>query len=160
MLFAKRDSHVFVRLEGRATHALGTDFDHFLTRLWASGDFVEIVIDLTATTSLDSTILGFLARIAKWMHQHRRCAPTLLCSSDKIAATVHAVGLDRLVSVVPQHSAAPENLQDVPTVEATRNEKARAILAAHRELMSLNERNASEFKSVVDCFERELREQP
>jgi anti-anti-sigma regulatory factor len=158
IFFASRASKVFLRLEGRATHALGADLDQVITRLCARGDFTEIVIDLTAATALDSTMLGLVAKVAKWMHLHRQRAPTLLAASDKIAATVRGVGLDRLVNIVTQQVDAPGDLHEAPTADVSRDERARTILAAHQELMSLNARNASEFKSVVEFFEQELRD--
>lgn len=154
--YARHDANVFVRIEGRGTHVLGPDLDHFLTGLCARGDFAEIVVDLTAAEALDSTMLGLLARIAKWMRLQRPGTPTLLCAGDKIAATIRGVGLDRLFTVVTQSAAVAPELSAVPSIQATATDRARTVLAAHRELMALNAENASQFQSVVEFLERDL----
>ena len=156
LFYARHGANVFVRIEGRGTHVLGADLDRFLTDLCARGDFAEIVVDLTAAEALDSTMLGLLARIAKWMRQQRQCAPTLLCPGDKIAATIRGVGLDRLFTVVMQSVTPAPELSTVPSAPATATDRARTVLAAHRELMTLNAENASQFQSVVEFLERDL----
>lgn len=154
--YALHEANVFVRIEGRATHVLGADLDHFLTGLFARGDFAEIVIDLSGAEALDSTMLGLLARIAKWMRQHRQCAPTLLYAGAKIATTIRGVGLDRLFTLTMQSASPAGGHSALPQIQADRTERARLVLAAHRELMTLNAENASQFKSVVEFLERDV----
>lgn len=158
ILCARHGADVFLRLEGRGTHLLGADLDHFLTDLCTRGDFTGIVVDLTATEALDSTMLGLLARIAKWMRRERKCDATLLGADDRIAATIRGVGLDRLFTLAERPAAAAPALSAIPAAAASQADRARMVLAAHRELMELNAENASKFRSVVEFLERDLRQ--
>jgi anti-anti-sigma regulatory factor len=156
ILCARHGENVFIRIEGRGTHVLGADLDPFLADLCARGDFAGIVVDLTAAEALDSTMLGLLARIAKWMRRERKCNATLLCADDRIASAVRGVGLDRLVTLTGSSTPAATALGEIPTASTDQTDRARMVLAAHRELMELNAENVSKFRGVVEFLERDL----
>ena len=156
ILYARRGGHLFIKLEGKITHLLAPEFDAFIEKIVAAGSFDELVVDLAATTSIDSTGLGLLAKSAKVMLRVHQKSTTLVSGSGNIAEALRGVGLDRLFSIVGVSSVPDADLRRIPGADVAREDRARTILEAHRELMALNEKNASEFRSVVEFLENEL----
>ena len=74
---------------------------------------IRIIVDLTATTFLDSTALGVLIGAVKRLRS-RSGALAIVNTDENIAKTFEITGLDQIFTILP-----------------TRDEAARAIDAAH-----------------------------
>lgn len=157
--FARQDDLLCIRLEGRITFALAPAFTDFIGHIFARDDWKGIIVDLTATTSIDSTNLGLLAKIARLLRQRRDQSLVVISANERINATLHSVGLERLMTIVPPAGPAiGGGLADLPPGDASRDAQTRVILEAHRELMALNEKNAAQFRTVVEYLGRETPE--
>jgi anti-anti-sigma factor len=158
ILFARKDSLLCIRLEGRTTFALGPGFADFIGQIFARDDWTDIVVDLTGTTAMDSTILGLLAKIARLQRQRRDQSPVVISSNNRITATLRNLGLERIMTIVAPAGAPTGDLTQVPAGDAKKSEQARVALEAHRELMALNDKNAAQFRTVVEFLEKETQE--
>jgi anti-anti-sigma factor len=155
IFFARKDGLLCIRLEGRTTFALGPGFTDFIGQIFARDDWTGIVVDLTGTTAIDSTILGLLAKIARLLRQRRDHSLVVISSNSRITLTLRNLGLDRIMTIVAPAGAPTADLTKVPAGDANKSEQARVALEAHRELMALNKKNATQFRTVVEFLEKE-----
>ena len=129
----------------------------FLSRLLkvvCSGPVPQgFVIDLTQTESLDSTSLGLLARIAKWMQQGGGEKPVVVSTNEDINDVLVSIGFDEIFTIVQSEIGKAESVQVIPLENGERAELPDVVLEAHRALMALNEENRRGFREVVELLE-------
>ncbi len=153
--YAERDGVCVIRFEGAISYTLGPALDHFLDDLFARGERSTILVDLTATESIDSTGLGLLARIANFVRRRDGTKPVLFSVRPDINAVLSSICLDDvfvLCDRIPDVAAD----QALPAGDPTETELAQTVLDAHRLLCEMNDANRATFQSVVDAFERDL----
>jgi len=153
--YAERDGTCVLRFQGAISYTLGTALDRFLDDLFARGDFRKILVDLTGTESIDSTGLGLLARIAKFVRRRDGERPLLFSSRPDINEVLSSICLDE-VFVLCDQVPEVDTGQALPSGNPSETEVAQTVLDAHRLLCEMNDSNRAMFQNVVDSFEREL----
>jgi anti-anti-sigma factor len=156
LLFAECRNTLVVKLQGRMGYSVSADFDRFVDEVFACPGFDAVLVDLTDTTAIDSTNLGLLAKVAKNARQKLKQRASLVSTNEEITEILLNVGLDKIFQLVEHSDVAPDALESVRTGSSSEAEMARTMLAAHELLAELNERNACEFKDVVEFLRREL----
>ncbi|REH36904.1 anti-anti-sigma factor [Paraperlucidibaca baekdonensis] len=117
-----------------------------------------VLIDLTATESIDSTALGLLARIAVVLKQRGLGRPVLLCINPDIERILLSMGFNTVFRMLHTTSALSSGLDELPSSgDISEDAVAQQVIDAHRTLMSLNESNSQAFRSLVDALESEKR---
>lgn len=141
-----------LKLVGEVRYTLGADLDRFIDSAFAGGQCQEMLIDLTASASIDSTSLGLLAKIANLLRDKGHKA-TIVSTNPDIDRTLETVGFDQVFNVL--HEDVASNCEDfsVPTASSSKDQMADVILRAHRVLCALNKENREMFQSVVDALE-------
>ena len=128
--------------------------------------FRAVVIDLQSTENLDSTTLGCLARLSIRVKKLNQRVPTLICDSDNLKRVLSSMGFQDVFMIVDLEAYAALSLPALPegielpagTDLAMESTRAR-VIAAHKELMTMNELNAETFKDLVTALEQEECEQ-
>ena len=128
--------------------------------------FRAVVIDLQSTENLDSTTLGCLARLSIRVKKLNQRVPTLICDSDNLKRVLSSMGFQDVFMIVDLEAYAALSLPALPegielpagTDLAMESTRAR-VIAAHKELMTMNELNAETFKDLVAALEQEECEQ-
>ncbi len=153
--YAKRDTIYVVKFVGDIRCTMSCALDEFLNRLFARGDFDRIAIDLTETTTIDSTNLGLLAKVANFMHGRFHRKPLLISTNDDVNAVLESMGFEDVFEICQCdgncHLGDAELLQ---IDEPSRTAMARTMLDAHRTLSDLNDYNRQEFKSVIGALRK------
>ena len=130
----------------------------FLSSVIAAGEVEDFLVDLTEATGMDSTALGLLAKTTKYTLERFNRKTVLLVTDGDMDRTLESVGFEKVFLVVHATGQCPTGLESISEVEESDKEWAVTVLAAHRELCSLNEENASTFKAVVECLQESLGE--
>ncbi|MEZ4269252.1 MAG: STAS domain-containing protein [Myxococcota bacterium] len=160
--YAKQDGVCVLKLIGDIRYTTGPaavisrSLDTFFDKLFATGGFQDVVVDMTETTAIDSTNLGLLARLYTWMEEHGGRKPTLVSTNPDVTRTLESVGFDKVFNVVGERLAATGELTKLPLVEGTQREMLQLILEAHRRLMEMSEDNAEMFAPAVALMDAEL----
>ncbi len=157
ILYAKKDKYYFIKLIGNLRFDIGADLEALIDAVFADPDMENVMLDLTESEYFDSTILGMLAKAANLMFEKNKQKVTVLSTNNNINYLLSGIGLDEVFIVVDDCDYSPETFQDAPNIDSTEAELAIAILNAHRRLRSLNEKNAEEFKDVVELLEQEAK---
>ena len=145
-----------LKFVGQIRYTIGPALNKFLRQLSADPKPLGFLIDLRDAKTIDSTCLGLLASIAKWMTACGAPQATLLSTDEDINELLFAVGFDDVFDLVDESGHAVLYGQELGLTDSTEAETARIVLAAHRELMALNDDNKERFHDVVSMLENEL----
>ena len=116
----------------------------------------SFIIDLTEADSMDSTALGFLAKIAIHTQNQFQFKPTIVCYSDDINRIMQSMGFAKIFVLSEQPIEAIENMSELSCDATDENNLRLQVLDAHRTLMGLNHSNFLEFHDLVEALEGEL----
>lgn len=157
ILFNESDHRIFIRLTGDVRHTISSGFQDLIRRyLTDSGTIEDVLVDLSEAHYLDSTNLGLLAQVARYMIRRYQRKATLICSNPDILTLLETMGFEQVFWIVQSTDSPPEDMHEACRVSLDAREKGRLMLDAHRALMAMNAKNAATFRSVVELFEKEL----
>ena len=159
-------THV-LRFHGDVRVSQCASLDAYCDRMLRDPSFHAVVVDLQSTENLDSTTLGCLARLSIRVKKLNQRVPTLICDSDNLHRVLSSMGFKDVFMIVDRAAydalslpALPDGIE-LPAGTDLAMESTRArVIAAHRQLMAMNEQNAETFKDLVAALEREDCEQP
>jgi len=144
----------YLRLIGDIRYPLAPSFDQFLQNIFATTKPQEFIVDLAATDAIDSTNLGLLVKLARFMGKQ----PVVLFSPrEDINQILISMGFDqffRLVTYLPE--ASTQNAVQIPLTETNPTELGQTILEAHRALIEMDARNELAFRDIVRYLEQEI----
>ncbi len=158
--YAEYEGVQALRFIGEIRYTQGPSLDRFLKKFCFGPAPKGIVIDLTETECLDSTSLGLLARIAKWLQKIGAPRATMVSTNQDINDLLHSVGFDEVFNISRAAVGEPENAETLKLEETGGAELKAVILEAHRTLIALNRRNREEFQDVVNLLEQETESSP
>ena len=158
-------THV-LRFHGDVRFNQCASLDAYCDRMVQDPAFHAVVIDLQSTENLDSTTLGCLARLSIRVKKLNQRVPTLICDSDNLKRVLSSMGFQDVFMIVDLEAYAALSLPALPkgielpagTDPAMESTRAR-VIAAHKELMTMNELNTETFKDLVAALEQEECEQ-
>jgi anti-anti-sigma factor len=152
------DFHV-LHYFGRVDYTLAPAIERVAGRLLEDRAAPDLLFDLSAATLLDSTNLGLIARLAERVRQHAEGRPVIVSRNDDINAVLASMGFDEIFDIVGDHpalAAAPAAGEEPITAgPPSKSELHATMLAAHRALVSLNDKDRAEFEGVVAWLEAE-----
>ena len=156
--FAKDGNKVYFKLTGALKYTSCSHFDAFLDDFISHASEVEsVAIDLTEATFLDSTNLGFLAKIAQFMLDKNGSTTTIYSTSKDVNQTLRSVGFDQVFNLVDGKSDLSNIFGEIEADKFEKKDKTIMMLDAHRCLMNINEKNQQTFKDVVSLMEQSLK---
>ena len=155
-LYTKYNNIYFIKLIGNITYPISNDLNKFLDRIFMSKDFENIVVDLTQTEQIDSTNIGLLAKIAKFMFDNFNKKTTLISTNKNITQLLVNMGFNKIFIIIDKPCDLDDNLEKIPHIQENEKEMARTMIEAHSNLMQLNEKNRELFQDIVDCLKREV----
>ncbi|PXX97412.1 STAS domain-containing protein [Halomonas sp. LBP4] len=148
------DSGVFVlKLCGDVRLTLCATLDSQAQQLSRTPGLRAVMIDLRETTNVDSTALGFLAKVAMAVQGKLEQPPTIVADNPDVQRMLDVMGFSRYFTLVEAPITEPCELSDLPEVPADEEGLRHRILEAHRILMHMNEHNREEFQSLVEMLE-------
>ena len=156
ILYARMDDACVIRFVGDIRYTLSAALDAFLDKLFAEPALQRIIVDLRATTSIDSTNLGLLAKIASFVRGRFGGKPALVSTRADINRILDSVGFSDIFEWVADCPNPGEHASEVHPVQVSEEMTGRTVLEAHRILCALNERNLEMFRDVVEGLESEL----
>ena len=153
-LKAAFDAGVFVlKLCGDVRLTLCATLDNEAQRLADMPGLKTVIVDLREATNVDSTALGFLAKVAMAVQGRLEYPPTIVADHPDVRRMLDVMGFSRYFTLVHAPIAEPDDLAELPQVEADAQGIEARILEAHRILMRMNEHNREEFQPLVELLE-------
>ena len=141
---------------GRGTFKLAVGFRTWIEQLIGSTTVRTVMLDLSKCTGLDSTFMGLMVTLA--IQSKKRFALLVVNANQQHHALLDGIGVMRVWRYVD--TAVPEmnwtNLADVVSGSVVLDSATRElIVAAHKTLMAVDERNIPKFKDVVELMQAE-----
>lgn len=153
-LKAAFESGVFIlKLVGDVRLTLCATLDHQAQMLADTPGLRAVMIDMRDTTNVDSTALGFLAKVAMALRDRLEQPPTIVADKPDIRHMLEVMGFARFFTLVEQPIIETEALEELPELQADEEDLRQGILEAHRILMRINEHNRQEFQPLVEMLE-------
>jgi anti-anti-sigma factor len=161
ILVGDHDGVYVIRFEGDVRVTLCGSFDHYLEAMLKDPKFVSVLVDLSDAIAIDSTSLGVLARLSIGVQQSNQRLPTLVCTAPDILRILVNMGFDDVFAIVDEKFHTEQNLAELPLAsDIAEDEMRERVIAAHKILMSMNERNENTFRDLVRALETEGQAQP
>jgi anti-anti-sigma factor len=155
LLVAEKDGVHVLKFVGDVRVTLGPTIDAFLTSLLSTEDFRSVIIDLTETEGIDSTSLGFLAKISIGAKKSFGIIPTIISTNDDITRILLSMGFDQVFLIFKEPMTSSVTLGEVPVENLPEGDLRKKVLEAHQVLMQLNESNRDTFKDLVIALQKE-----
>lgn len=161
ILVGDHDGVYVIRFEGDVRVTLCGSFDHYLDVMLKDPQFVSVLVDLSDAIAIDSTSLGVIARLSIGVQQSKQRLPTLVCSAPDILRILLNMGFDDVFVIVDENFNTDQNLAELPLASDISEDEMRArVIAAHKVLMGMNEKNERTFRDLVSALETEGQVQP
>lgn len=142
-----------VRLSGDVRLNLCSTLERYVEEFLSKGGFHNVIVDLETAEGVDSTTLGQLAKISILCRDQFDITPTISSPNPSITRILLSMGFDQVFHIVD--SAIPdEACFEKWATESMDEECAREqVIEAHKVLMSLNHKNETTFRELVDTLE-------
>ncbi|MGY4878364.1 STAS domain-containing protein [Vreelandella aquamarina] len=150
------ESGVFVlKLCGDVRLTLCATLDSQAQRLAQTPGLQAVMIDLREATNVDSTALGFLAKVAIAVKGRLEQPPTIIVDNSDVRKMLDVMGFSRFFTLMntPLQQPLPDVNEELPEVPADEQGMRERILEAHRILMHMNEHNREQFQPLVEMLE-------
>lgn len=152
------NSGVFVlKLCGDVRLTLCATLDTQAQRLAETPGLQAVMIDLREASNVDSTALGFLAKVAMAVKGRLEQPPTIIADNPDVRQMLDVMGFARFFTLMEAplrpSSTLNSSMQDLPAEPADEEGLRTRILEAHRILMHMNEHNREQFQPLVEMLE-------
>lgn len=155
------ESGVFVlKLCGDVRLTLCATLDAEAQRLADLPGLRAVMVDLREATNVDSTALGFLAKVAMAVQGRLDDPPTIIAEHPDVRRMLDVMGFARYFTLLEAPLTEPAELDELPHVEADESGIQQRILEAHRILMHMSEHNRHEFQPFVELLESQRVDAP
>ena len=159
LLVAEKDGVHVLKFVGDVRVTLGPTIDAFLTTILKTEDFRSVIIDLTETKGIDSTSLGFLAKISISAKESFGIVPTIISTNDDITRILLSMGFDQVFLILKEPLESSVSLGEVASSDISEQELRNMVLEAHKVLMQLNDENRDTFRDLVVALQQEQDQQ-
>lgn len=162
ILYAELDGIYVVHPVGNVRYTISRGLDKLINRIQEDENARDIIADLSETAFLDSTNLGLLARLASMAFKKFQRHPQLISCNHNINMVLESMGFKQIFNIsdnwptaIPEDQALEEvDIDQAPTFGVA------DLLAAHRQLSEMNEKNAETFHDVIELLASEECPQP
>jgi anti-anti-sigma factor len=155
VMYARRGDTWVLRFVGPVRYTAAHALDRFIDDVLEHEKPAAIHIDLNAATSIDSTGIGVIAKIANAVDPPGK--PVIFSSNPEINEVLTNLCIDEVCTIVEGGIDEPVD-SAIPATTPTERELAGTVLQAHRLLCELSEDNRAAFKDVVDALKHDLGE--
>ena len=145
----------YVKIIGRATFSMAPDFKSFVEKQMEL-KLQDVWLDLKKCESLDSTFIGVITNLTIKYSENSVTHLKLLNLSEHLIKILKTLGLLNVLTISNSKSEEEISFEDVKKTDNSKKNIALTMLEAHEMLSSLNEKNALEFKNVVEYLRKEV----
>jgi anti-anti-sigma regulatory factor len=164
--FLREGETIFFKFKGNLKYSMGSKFDAFLDKFLESGgacmgSFNNIIIDLSEADFIDSTNLGFLAKIADFVDEkyNKNKKVTIYSPKEDINTILESVRFDEVFLLLKENikNSGAEFKEINGDISKKDRDMATMMLEAHQALVKVNEKNADAFCDVIDLLQESVK---
>ena len=155
--YAENEGTYVLKLSGEVRLNLCSSLELFLDRMFSEPDFKSVIIDLSATDTIDSTSLGLLARLSIHAKKTFGLTPVIISTQEDITRILMSMGFDSVFNIVERLEGLESLNLALHTIGCDsadeQTAQAQRVIDAHKVLMSMNEENQKAFGELVSQLE-------
>jgi len=160
VLYAQHEGLVVLKFVGQIrlgdSYGASAALNNFLDELFEKGGFDNVLVDLTEAESIDSTNLGLLAKVTRFMQEKHGRKASIISTNPDINAALDSVGFTAVFNIFKEPLKTPVDLQALREAGEAESDFSVMVLGAHKALCDLNEKNRETFKNLIEIFEKEV----
>jgi len=149
------DNASYVRVVGRATFNLAPDFKNFVDRQMEN-KLQDFFVDLQECESMDSTFIGVITSLTIKYSVDGSNYLKIFNLSEHIKKILNTLGLLNVLCISSTANDEGVSFTDAEKAVSSKKDLTLTMLEAHETLSAINEKNALEFKNVVDYLRKEV----
>ena len=153
--FAENEGTYVLKFLGEIRLTISSSLESFLDNMFNDHEFCSVIIDLSETSTIDSTSLGLLARLSIQARKRFNLVPIIISTKDDINRILTSMGFDSVFVIVREFDGLIKlPMNDLPAECSSEPATQERVLQAHKVLMSLNEENRKAFNELVTQLEK------
>lgn len=152
--YAENKGSYLLKFVGDVRVTLCTTLSNYINRIFAKPGLQSVILDLTEAKAVDSTTLGFMAKVAIYANS-KGVTPVMITDDPSMIRLVESMGFDEIFKI---HGQLPDNLEtlkELSCVSSSTDETRQQVIESHKILMSMNNKNMHAFSELVKALERE-----
>lgn len=156
ILFAIHEGFCVLKLRGTLTFRNSACFISFLKATINKSSIKNVIFDLQDCEYLDSTIIGIIAITANSISKGKHRKPVISSAPPQIRTILETMGFDKGILLKDEENVNVAEMNALPESPASLSNYAAIVLEAHKALMSMNDKNKSLFRNIVDSLENQI----
>lgn len=159
LFIGKYDATFIFKAEGRLTQKSLWNANTAVQKCMDDSSVMNVLVDITQCSYMDSTILGILARWAIAFRKTHASPPFLIgLEGNPLESIFRLMNLTTLFRGVDRMEGLEKSVlaKLIFSEQTTAKEYAEHLLSAHETLAELSLDNAKEFAAVIHCLRAEL----
>lgn len=152
--YAECKGNYLLKFSGDVRVTLCTTLKKYIERIFGADDMESVIVDLREAKAVDSTTLGFMAKVAIYAND-RNIKPLLISDDASMIRLVEGMGFDEIFTITHELPCDTKKLKEMKCVKVSTEEARAQVIEAHETLMSMNHKNMHTFSSLVKVLERE-----
>ncbi len=153
---AETEHTAYVKIHGKGTFKIAPDFKAFVEQM-IKKNVRGILIDLYFCETLDSTFIGTITSLTLKYRNNNKSRIRLFNVSKHIHSILKNLGLLSVLDIFREENIDTAKFENISATNSSKVEIADLMLDAHETLASLNDKNAAEFKSVVEMLSKTVK---
>jgi anti-anti-sigma factor len=152
IFYADRDGYYVLKFVGDIRYTMGCSLDELLEQHLSDEKIDSVFIDLSEASSIDSTSLGLMAKVANLMLSRSPHKVTLVSPNEDINQILESIGFDDIFDICHYDKDCPLASEQLRIDDPAKENMAKTMLEAHSILSELNDKNRSMFKEVIGAL--------
>lgn len=159
VLYAIRNRCLYLILMGAIRHTLCGSLDTLVRKVIEQDEVEKCVIDLRQTSYLDSTSLGIIARMARYMKEKSGEKLILISINEDVNQILNSVQFDSIANIVDKWELLPEQFLESDQFAKQIQSHREMIIESHQELTRINEDNRKKFTALIESLEKKYKQE-
>ena len=153
---AETEHTAYIRIHGKGTFKIAPDFKDFVKQM-IKKNVRGVLIDLYSCETLDSTFIGTITSLTLKYRNNSKSRIRLFNVNKHIHSILKNLGLLSVLDIFYEENDADVKFENISATDRSKVEIADLMLDAHETLASLNDKNAAEFKNVVEMLSKTVK---
>lgn len=155
ILAAEINNVPILKLMGDVRVLMSSSMDQYFSSLYRRAVLDSVLVDLTETTTIDSTTLGLLAKMSIQLRNRFNIMPTIVSTNPDITKILMSMSFDLICRIVNEPLSESGQFGELAEVSESEEKVRQKIIEAHQTLMALSEQNRLEFQDLVSALKKE-----
>lgn len=152
--YAENDANYHIRFVGDVRVTLCTSLSRYIDHIFSDIDLKSIVLDLRDARAVDSTTLGFIAKVGLYAVS-KGLKPLIIVKDKSMVRLLDSMGFDDLFEMAPSLPEDEKSLTELESFSAPSKKVREEVIDAHKVLMSMNTKNMKAFSELVSALQKE-----